>query len=54
MMLIEIIGIGEPDGWHLVDNGLPPLTADAEWSTYDHWNYLTVRKMQFLFNGHEI
>ena len=51
MMLIEIEGIGEPDGFHYhVDNGLPPLSADAEYEKYNDNCLFSIRKMQFLLN----
>ena len=51
MILIEIEGIGNPDGYHYhVNNGLQPFLADAEHTKYDDDNWINIRKMQFLFN----
>jgi|LakMenE18May11ns_1017448.scaffolds.fasta_scaffold7676429_1 hypothetical protein len=51
MMLIEIEGIGNHDGYYYhVDNGLQPFLADAEYVKRDQDDCLNIRKMQFLFN----
>ena len=50
MILIEITRIGDPDGIHHVDNGLPPFLADVEYTAYDNDRWYNIRKMQFLFN----
>lgn len=50
MILIEIIGVGDPDGCYNVDNGVEPFRADAEHTVYDEDGWSNVRKMQFLFN----